>query len=105
MRFRGAGFSPLLETYCPPGRVWWNERTKIIRACDQTTVAIKDARGQVVRVVTVDTNCYFVCERFIWGRGLRAADPAALSAPAALARPSLDTLSPPPGRGFAGVQS
>ena len=64
--FRGAGFNPLLEAYCPPARVWWNECRKIIRACDQKTVAIKDRRGQVVSLVTVDTNCHFVCEQSIW---------------------------------------
>ena len=72
----GPGHAPVLDMYCPPTRTFWSQCAKVGRACEKKTVAYCQATqnptpgdpcfpDQTV-VTEVDTNCYFVCDRFIW---------------------------------------
>jgi hypothetical protein len=61
LRYLGAAEMPMLEMYCPPTKVWWHECRKIARVCNiQTTI---DFNGELQ---TVERDCHFVCEEFIW---------------------------------------
>ena len=76
IRFGGIDEDALLDMYCPKLRTGWEMCAKVIRACEQKTIAFcRDTTNPNLQdpcfpretvVDTIDTNCYFVCDRFIW---------------------------------------
>jgi hypothetical protein len=60
IKYLGPRGSSILSIYCPPERAWWAQCSKIVRACETKIVTINGEPKEV------ESNCYFVCEQFIW---------------------------------------
>jgi hypothetical protein len=60
IKYLGPRGTSILSVYCPPEKTWWDQCSKVVRACE---TRIMDIDGELAQV---EVNCYFVCEQFIW---------------------------------------